>query len=62
MAISRFNKIILVVHFISKQALFGQKTPSLSYTGLTKQVFLSVSLKRRFGSIFDSALEQPTLL
>lgn len=60
MAISKFNKIILVVHFISKQALFGQKTPS--YTGLTKQVFLSGSLKRLFGSIFDSALEQPTLL
>lgn len=48
MAISRFNKIILVVHFISKEAFFGQKTPSLSYTGLTKQVFLSVSLKTLF--------------
>lgn len=45
MAISKFNKSILVVN---KQGLLGEKTPSFSCTGLTKQAFLSLSLERLF--------------
>lgn len=46
MATSRFNKWMWWSASTNKQGLFGQKSPSLRCTGLTKQVFLSLSLKR----------------